>query len=68
MDCNRVFDRINPPGQPGFFFPYFFFNPTRFQSWISPPDRVGFQNYEDIPPCLVAITSSSGFKTIQLLY
>jgi hypothetical protein len=27
---------------PGFFFPYFFFNPARFQSRVDPPGRVEF--------------------------
>jgi hypothetical protein len=55
--CNQVFDRVlpghrvNPPGQQGFSFLYFFFNPIRFQSlvgWVQgdPPDQAEFQNYK----------------------
>ena len=50
--CNQVFDRVLPgqPGTSGFFFPYFFFNPARFQprigrSRVNPPGRAEFQKY-----------------------
>jgi hypothetical protein len=39
---NRVFNRVTP----GFFFSCFFFNPARFQLWIDPLGRTGFQNYD----------------------
>ena len=50
--CNRVFDRVLPgqPGTSGFFFPYFFFIPARFQprigrSRVNPSGRAEFQKY-----------------------
>jgi hypothetical protein len=36
MGRNRVFGQVTP----GFSFPYFFFNPARFQPWVNPPSRV----------------------------
>jgi hypothetical protein len=46
MDYNRIFNQVNRVTL-GFFFPYFFFNPARFQPRISgrpvKPDRI--QNY-----------------------
>jgi hypothetical protein len=44
--CNRVFDRVNPPGRPGHDFSYFFINSTRFQSQVNLLDQTGFQNYD----------------------
>jgi hypothetical protein len=31
---------------PSFSFPYFFFNPDRFQPQVNPPGRAEFQNYD----------------------
>jgi hypothetical protein len=36
---------VNPPGQSGHNFFYFFFNPARFQPRVDPPGQTEFQNY-----------------------
>jgi hypothetical protein len=38
---NQAFDQVTP----GFNFLYFSLNSARFQPWIDPPSRAGFQNY-----------------------
>ena len=37
--------QVNPPDQPSFSLPCFFFNPAQFQPRVDPPGRAGFQNY-----------------------
>jgi hypothetical protein len=40
MDYNRIFKQVNRVTL-GFFFPYFFFNPARFQLRVNPLGRPG---------------------------